>query len=227
MIFSILQMMFFVQNGIPTDNLGEVITLDTAQEIADAYINSLVKAKTDYTTQTVAEDISQLASDLTDEIKTQIANTDYKYNAETAQKLAEKISTYANEQITIPGASYMGTITNVGSLASVVLMVISAVFAVLVALILYFVGAKSKRYRGVRSIAISFMSAGFYGLLLSLIIIIISKVKSIDIYPVYIKDALMSYIYGSVGTIAIYSAVFLLVSLVLCTAVWKIKRNQK
>lgn len=215
----------FKKNGIPDDNLENIITQEKAQEIAETYINSVLKVKVGITSDTLSQSIDGLKSDIDKEIKQQIEKTDYSYNETASQNIAQAIGNYANEQINIPGASYLETITNVGSVASTVALVLLVIFSAILAVIIYFVGAK--RYRSVRAIGISFMSAGFFDLFLSMIVIIISKVKSVDIFPLYLRQAFMSYINGSIGAVAFAGGILLLVSLVFITLVWKMKRDKK
>lgn len=215
----------FIKNGIPNGNLGEVITYEKIYTISEAYINSILKVKTGFTQETVTGDISDLSAEITGEIKTQLARTDYEYNEAAAQKISARIGSYINNRLTIPGTEYIETVTNIGPVASVVLTVVLAVFTVMLAIIIFFIGAK--RYRSVRAVGISFMTAGFYDLILSLIVIIISGVKQVDIYPLYLRDAFMSYVYGCVGAVALSGAILLLISLAFISAVWKMKRNEK
>lgn len=215
----------FMRNGIPADNLENVITQDMSQTLAQAYINSIIKAKPGYTADTVSQNIDILEKAVTDEIKTELENTGYKYNKTAAQDISQRISSYADDELSIPAAGYLETIVNIGSVASTVLSVVLAIFAAVLALILFFVGAK--RYRSVRAIGISFMSAGFFDLILSLLVIIISSIKHVDIYPLYLQNAFMSYVYGSIGAVALSGAILLLISLVFVTIVWKMKREEK
>ncbi|MGN1421724.1 MAG: hypothetical protein ACI4XC_09430 [Eubacterium sp.] len=215
----------FIKNGIPDDNLENVITQEKAQELAENYINSILRVKVGITADTVSQSFDLLRSDIDKEIKQQIENTDYAYDENTAQNIAQRISDYASQRLNIQGASYIEAISNIGSVASTVAFVLLAIFSIILAVIIYFVGAK--RYRSVRAIGISFMSAGFFDLFLSLIVIIISKVKSVDIFPLYLRQAFMSYVYGSIGAVALAGGILLLVSLVFITFVWKMKRDEK
>lgn len=215
----------FVKNGIPDNNLENVITQDKAQELTEVYINSILKVKVGITADTVNQSVDGLRADIDSEIKQQIKNTDYVYNENTSQNISKKIADYASERLNIPYASYLETIANIGSVAGAVASVILAVFGIILAVIIYFVGAR--RYRSVRAIGISFMSAGFFDLFLSLIVIIISRVKNVDIFPLYLRQAFMSYVYGSVGAVALAGGILLLVSLVFITFVWKMKRDEK
>lgn len=215
----------FLKNGIPDDNLNNVITQEKANELAENYINSILKVKAGITSDTFSQTVEGLKSSLNKEIKQQISSTDYTYNEETAQKTADRIADYAREQLSIPGVSYIETIVNIGSVASTAVAVLTAVFIAVLVVIIFFVGAK--RYRSIRAIGISFMSAGFFDLILSLIVIIISKVKCVDIFPLYLRQAFMSYVNGSIGAVALSGGILLLVSLAFITLVWKMKRDEK
>ncbi|MGN1328135.1 MAG: hypothetical protein ACI4V4_00375 [Eubacterium sp.] len=215
----------FVKNGIPDDNLSNVITQEKTQELAENYINSILKVKVGITSDTVSMSFDGLRSDIDKEIKQQIKNTDYAYDENASQDIAQRISNYASERISIPGASYIETIANVGSVASTVVSVLLGIFSAILAVIIYFVGAK--RYRSVRAIGISFMSAGFFELFLSLIVIIISRVKSVDIFPLYLRQAFMSYVNGSISAVAFFGGILLLISLIFITIVWKMKHDEK
>lgn len=215
----------FLKNGIPDDNLNNVITQEKANELAENYINSILKVKAGITSDTFSQTVEGLKSSLNKEIKQQISSTGYTYNEETAQKTVDRIADYAREQLSIPGVSYIETIVNIGSVASTAVAVLTAVFIAVLVVIIFFVGAK--RYRSIRAIGISFMSAGFFDLILSLIVIIISKVKCVDIFPLYLRQAFMSYVNGSIGAVALSGGILLLVSLAFITLVWKMKRDEK
>lgn len=215
----------FLKNGIPDDNLNNVITQEKANELAENYINSILKVKAGITSDTFSQTVEGLKSSLNKEIKQQISSTGYTYNEETAQKTVDRIADYAREQLSIPGVSYIETIVNIGSVASTAVAVLTAVFIAVLVVIIFFVGAK--RYRSIRAIGISFMSAGFLDLILSLIVIIISKVKCVDIFPLYLRQAFMSYVNGSIGAVALSGGILLLVSLAFITLVWKMKRDEK
>ncbi|MDD6728879.1 MAG: hypothetical protein PUE08_06660 [Eubacteriales bacterium] len=215
----------FVKNGIPADNVKNIITQETAQGLTEAYINSIIKAKVGYTADTVGQKIDEMKSSLKDEIKAQLKNTDYKYNDEAAGKIVDKIGNYADERLTIPASNYLEALVNIAPVVFSVILGLSAFLTVGLVLIIYFLGAK--RYRSVRAIGISFMTAGFYDLILSLIVVIISKLKTVDIFPLYLRSAFMSYVNGCIGAVAVTGAILLLISLVIITIVWKMKRNEK
>lgn len=214
----------FLKNGIPADNLENVITYDDMQELAVSYINSVIKARTGYTAQTVTANIQSLQSAMGEEIKAQLENTGYEYDGEKASALAEYIGVYVQNKLSIEHDTYLETVTNVGSLASLIISIVVAVFCAILMLILFFVGAK--RYRSVRAIGNGFMSAGIFDLFLSLIAIIILRIKSIDIYPLFLRSALMDYVYGSIGAVAAAGAIMIFISLIFVTVVWKMKRDE-
>lgn len=214
----------FTKEGLSNAELDSVLTAEKAQELTDTYINSIINAKSGYTQETVALLLDDLQKGFYSQVKKRIKETDYKFNKETAQNISENIKNYAKSELEIPASSYVETYVNIGQLASAVACVLSVLLSAVFALILYFVGAK--RYRSVRAISISFMSAGFYDLILSLIVVIISKVKTVDIYPIYLRQAFYSFVNGSIASVAFAGGFLLLVSLLLVTVVWKMKRNE-
>ena len=87
----------------------------------------------------------------------------------------------------------------------------------------YFTG--KKEYRSLRVLGASFCAASITGLIVSLIAVIIFKIKSIDIYPAFIKNAVNNYVNTAIGAVAICAVLLFLIALLLLAISWKLKRE--
>ena len=112
---------------------------------------------------------------------------------------------------------------NLGKVAADIFLAVAIFLTVVFASMLYFTG--NTKYRSVRSLGAAFCASSIGDLIVSLIAVIILNVKSIDIFPAFLKSALDNYIYTAVGAIAACGLVLLLISLVLLAISWKLKRE--
>ena len=67
--------------------------------------------------------------------------------------------------------------------------------------------------------------ASITDLIVSLIAVIIFKIKSIDIYPAFIKNAVNNYVNTAIGAVAICAVLLFLIALLLLAISWKLKRE--
>lgn len=212
----------FIKNGIPYEDFENVITYEQTQELVKTYTLCHMTANSGYTDETVAAAVEDIQKSFKDEMKKQLAHTDYKYNEQNAEAVCEKFSDYINSQLSIDGIDKIHTVVNMGSFVSLVLSILLVIALLVLCAIIYFIG--KKRYRSLRAISIGFMSSGIFELCLCIIVTVISNIKRVDIFPLYLREAFMNYVYSSLEAVASSAVVLLLISLVLSTAVWKHKQ---
>lgn len=213
----------FIKDGLSDENLDDVITYDLVKELTNSYYRSQFETNSSFTADSVANNVESIIAPISSELKLQLDNSSYKYNKEKADELTENIGNYINERISLAGTNYIQTAVNIAKIVSLVVSIVMAVFVAVLCLIIYFLG--TVRYRSVRAISFSFTSAGILSLIISLIVYIISKVKIIDIFPMYLREAVMDYINACIGVVAISGATLLLISFVIICVVWKLKRT--
>lgn len=213
----------FVKNGISDENVDKLITYSFCEELVEQYISGQIDSKSSFTAQSVEQSIGTIKDDLILEIKEQVKNADLKYNKEVSEKIADNICSYINSQITIAGIERLKAVINVASVALTVGIIVLFVFVAVFCAITFFIG--KLRYRSVRAIAIGCLSSGIFQLLIPIVVYTIFNLKHIDIYPIYLRGALMSYIYGSAQAVALFGAGLIIISFVLSTLVWRMKKK--
>lgn len=215
----------FIKNGIPYDDFEDVITYEQTQELVRVYTLCRLTSNSGYTDETVSTAVEAIQKSFGDEIKKQLEYTDYKYNEQKADLIVGDFGDYINAQVTVGGIDKIHTAVNIGSAVSSVFSALFVIASIILCAIMFFEG--KKRYRSVRAISISFMSSGFFELCLCLIVIIISHIKRVDIFPLYLREAFMNYVNTSLEAVAASAVILLLLSLVFSALSWKLKHNKK
>lgn len=213
----------FVKNGISNENVDKLITYSFCEELVDQYISGQIDSDSGFTAQSVEQSVDNIKDNLILEIEQQVKNAGLKYNKDAGERLVENICAYINSQISIQGIERAKAIINVASVALIVGIIVLFIFVAVFCAITFFIG--KVRYRSVRAISIGFLSSGVFQVLMSIVVYIIFYLKHIDIYPLYLRGALMSYIYGSAQAVALYGAGLIIISFVLSTLVWRMKKK--
>ena len=134
-----------------------------------------------------------------------------------------RIKGFINSSLTIPKTKLIETAMNLGKIASSVFLAIAVFLTLVFGSMLYFTG--KKEYRSLRALGASFCAASITDLIVSLIAVIIFKIKSIDIYPAFIKNAVYNYVNTAIGAVAICAVLLFLIALLLLAISWKLKRE--
>lgn len=215
----------YTENGISGDNIEEIITQDKAQELVETYAASQFKSKIGFTQDTVDSAVDELIEEIKADIVQQTETAGFDAEESQIDAVCDEISEYITSQLDIPGMTYIDSILNVGGIVSKVVLAVAVFFMLVFAAMLYFTG--KRRYRSVRSIAVSFAAAGITDLAVCVMALVTFAVKSVDIYPDFIKQAFDGYVNTSIGAVAVCGGVMLLVSLVLEALSWKLKKNNR
>lgn len=181
-------------NGISSDGIDDLLSYDLCYQLVDEYIGSALGNDKGYIDTTAQNSIHELEKSIVDEVKIAVGSTSYKYDEKATEKIADEICTYISNQLEVKHMGVLKTLTSVGSIASSVAVGVICVFVAVCCLITYFIGVK--RYRSIRSIASAFLSAGWLDIMIAIMLLIISKIKTVDIFPLYLQNTFMSYFKG-------------------------------
>lgn len=213
----------YIRNGLSSENLDKIFEFDRIEKTVSSYVSYNISSKVGYTNNSYTDLIDEICFDFDNDLKEQIKNSGQNGNSEKEKNISESVREFFKSEIDIAYIENIKSVLNIGSVAATAVLCVSAFFAVAIGLILFFIG--TKRYRSVRAIASSFMSAGIFNLIISVTVYIISTIKNIDIYPNYLYDAFMRYFYACAGDVAFSGGMLIFISLIIVTAGWKIKKG--
>lgn len=213
----------FTKNGLDSSNISNVITQEKAEKIIASFAAGQFRAKAGYTSKSYSTDIDELINDIKSELETQITASGFEKNENVENAQLKKIRAFIENSLKLPKTKLIETAMNLGKVAADIFLAVAIFLTVVFASMLYFTG--NTKYRSVRSLGAAFCASSIGDLIVSLIAVIILNVKSIDIFPAFLKSALDNYIYTAVGAIAACGLVLLLISLVLLAISWKLKRE--
>lgn len=213
----------YVQNGLSPENLELIFDCENVKQPVLAYAAYQITSTIGYTKDSYIEEIDKVCKAFDDDLKAQVTASGQTLNENKSNDISTSVRDYFKSEIEIVYINQIKTVMNVGSVATAVIIGISAFFTFSAALILFFIG--TKRYRSIRAIAISFISAGLFNIILAFIVYIISLIKHIDIYPIYLSTAFMDYIYSCIANTAVSGGLLLLISLIILTIIWKVRKE--
>ncbi len=215
----------YMKNGISCENLEKIFEYSAVETISDVYIGTNISHRAGYSEEIYLTEIEKICSKLEDDIRSHLDEMKIKYDGKDVDKAIKVVNDYFVSEIKIPYIQYVKTVTNLGSVVSIVLTVLSAVFTVAVCAITFFVGRK--RYRALRSVALGFMSAGLFDMLVSLMAFIIMQIKHVDVYPLYLQNTFHHFVNLCIGSVAVVGSMLLVISFVIITVVWRLKKKDK
>lgn len=213
----------FIKNGLDSSNISNVITQEKAEKIIASFAAGQFRAKAGYTSKSYSTDIDELINDIKSELEAQITASGFEKNENVENAQLKKIRAFIENSLKLPKTKLIETAMNLGKVAADIFLAVAIFLTVVFASMLYFTG--NTKYRSVRSLGAAFCASSIGDLIVSLIAVIILNVKSIDIFPAFLKSALDNYIYTAVGAIAACGLVLLLISLMLLAISWKLKRE--
>ena len=207
----------FIKNGLDSSNVSNVITQAKAEKIISSFAAGQFRAKAGYTSKSYSSDVDSLMNDIKSELEEQISASGFEKNENVQNAQLEKIRSFIDNSLKLE------TAMNMGKIAADIFLAVAIFLTLVFGSMLYFTG--NTKYRSIRSLGAAFCASSIGDLIVSLIAVIILSVKSIDIFPAFLKSALDNYIYTAVGAIAVCGAVLLLISLALLAISWKLKRE--
>lgn len=213
----------FIKNGLDSSNVSNVITQAKAEKIISSFAAGQFRAKAGYTSKSYSSDVDSLMNDIKSELEEQISASGFEKNESVQNAQLEKIRSFIDNSLKLPKTKLIETAMNMGKIVADIFLAVAIFLTLVFGSMLYFTG--NTKYRSVRSLGAAFCASSIGDLIVSLIAVIILSVKSIDIFPAFLKSALDNYIYTAVGAIAACGAVLLLISLALLAISWKLKRE--
>lgn len=213
----------YLRNGLDSSNLDNVFDDALVEETIKAYVAGNIGSSIGYSETTYLESIERMCNAFENDLKDQLDKRGLPRNEESIKKSAELVNSciISSVDISIPNEK---NIINIGSIASAAVIGVSLFFAVSIGLILLFIG--EIRYRSIRAVSISFFTAGLFDICLSLMALIIFKIKHIDIFPLSLRELVMSYIGNCINSVAVSGCLLLFVGLMVTVAVWKIRKGK-
>lgn len=209
--------------GISDSSVDSIFSYDAVSEAVSAYFGCYISDKIEYSEESYIKYIDNICNEFQINIEKQLEADGIKYSKADVSAIAEDINAYFVNTVEMPHMDKVKSVLNVAGIALYAVIGISAFFVLSLMLIEYFVG--TKRQRSVRAIAMSFASAGIYELLLALIIYIVSLIRSVDVFPVYLSQQFLSYVYMVIADIAFCGGILLLISVIIIAVVWKMRKE--
>lgn len=212
----------YTMNGLDSSSLDTVFSDEAVKEVIKAYIAGNIGSSPGYNEDTYFESVKNICDLLEDDLIKQIKENGLKNDVQGIKSISQSVNDYFVNVLDISHPK-VKTIVNAGSIASVVVMCVGLFFVISVGLTLFFIG--TKRFRSVRAIGISFYTAGLFEILISLMLCIIFRIKHIDIFPLYLRELVMNYIYHCISSVVVSGCFLLFIGLIISVIVWKIRRR--
>lgn len=212
----------YTMNGLDSSSLASVFDDEAVREAVKAYIAGNIGSSPGYNEDTYFESVRKICDLLETDLTHQIQEKGLKNDTQSIKNISQSVNDYFVDELDIshPKAK---TMINTGAVASVVVMCIGLFFVISVGLTLFFIG--TKRYRSVRAIGISFYTAGLFEILISVMACVVFEIKHIDIFPVYLRELVMNYIYHCISSVAVSGCFLLFIGLIISVIVWKMRRR--
>lgn len=220
------------KNSIPKDFMPRVIRYNTIMELEKSYVNNALSVSDEfevYNDYAYGVLLEQLQVDIENAAKQAVKASGLeiaKGQAETgARTFAQNITEYIQKRVEF---SYMDELCDVAGKgkkicsAFVVLSVVACV-----ALIASVFKSDGKKYRKLRNIAISALSASLFDFIMLLAIVIVRVTKDLVIYPTYLAEAFMRHVDLSMATIGITAMLLFIIAIALMACIWTMKRTEK
>lgn len=212
----------YEKNGFEPDNIDDIIRYDSVKAVAESYAGHYIVSRVGFDENTYFDLIDDIVSEIKKDIINQLDTANQ--NDSALEKTMNSIHDYFSSQIEIKGAAYFDTLFNVGKPVGYAAVGVGLFFFVFIALILFFLG--ERRFRSLRAISISFLTAGLFEICLAGIVLIISQVKRFDIYPIYLFNAFMKYVHSCIGIVFAAGIICIIISIILSTLTWMNKNRR-
>ncbi|MBR2133659.1 MAG: hypothetical protein IJ851_03005 [Eubacterium sp.] len=216
----------YTLNGVSADGIEKVLNYRDFEQVFDAYFGFNITSRANYSEDSYLEFIDLITQDFEKDFTLRLDKHEKEYTSEQLKTVVDSFRNHLIKTVTIDHLSEIKGVTNIGNFASNISLSVS-IFLIAAALaITYLLGNKHRRYRSVRAIAIGFISAGIYDIIISIMAVMIFRFKTIDIFPLYLRTQVMRYVYSFIGSIAVTGGVLLFVSLAFVTLAWKMRKGK-
>ena len=211
----------YLKNGLDYSDLDNKISYELIENAVREYTARMVESNNGYSDETCEQAFNDIYDVFRADINEKAKQAGYD-NKDAVEKIGTSFKNYLEGCLNIDLPEKAGSYLNMANIAFFILIGVFAFIAAASGLILFFIG--KKRYRCVRKMGISIASAGIYDLAVALIFYIIFSVKNINIYPIYLHDALIQFLYNYIGSLAVMGCSLMVLSIVIFAIVWKMKR---
>lgn len=212
----------------PSGITEELVTYDKVYEISNAYASGLFSETEDYnetTYETIVEKLQKEIRETADaEIESRGMAVDVAQKNGTEQ-YAARIGSYIKDRVEIPHIDKVKTAYNIGKTASLAAIFAFALLALILVLIILSVG--NKKYRSLRSLVHALCAAATLDLLLAGGVEVIKHTKTLWVYPLYLRESIMTYVNSCVFGVTMASVTLFILAFVLMTVIWRLRRNTK
>lgn len=215
--------------SIPRNIVDDSLNLITVAEVNEAYVVGNFCNTEEYTTTTYQDKLEELDTVIVKSVKQGLKENNieigYSQEKNSVNKFSGRIIDYLQKTIEIEYASKLQASANVISAGLVGVIIFSAILLLILALAEFSIGRK--KYRSLRAVSYSFISAGILDFVLILGVEIVKLTKSLVIYPTYFRDAILVFVEKSENTFAIAGLVLFVLAIITITIGWRLKRDDK
>lgn len=212
--------------SIPDEFIDSAISYDAVYEIEASYICSALGTSQSYSDEAYGKNVEALEQRIIDRTEKVLKNDGITTSVKNGSKeFAKSISSYVMQKTEFKYIDRLQTMLNLGNIALMVIIIVSGIFTVIFGAVLFF--KNEKRYRSLRMISFSFSASALLSFAMVGAVGIIRAVKDLVIYPTYLCNAVMNYVNSSMMVVMISGIVWLFVSIVLTTIIWRLKRGDE
>lgn len=210
--------------SVPSDFIDSVVSYDRIYNIEAAFINSALGTSQSYSDEAYEKNVQDLEEKLKDSVDKELANQGLKSSVKDGSDLfARSIAKYTMQKAEFRYIDKLQTVLNLGNAAITVIVVLSAIITVGLTIILFF--KNEKRYRSLKMIVFSFEASALFSFALVGAAAIVRAIKDLVVYPTYLCSAIMRYVDSSMLVVFLSGVVWLVVSVVITTIIWRLKRG--
>lgn len=211
--------------SVPADCLDKVISYDVVFELESSYIHSMLGTSQGYSADAFQKNVLSLKEKISTAMQNELDSQNMSYSQKGVEGFAQAVSDYAQSKAEFKYIEKVQSVLNISNVLITAAIIVSLVVSI--ALIALLVVKKDKRYRSMRYVAYSFEASAIFNFAMVCAVGIVRGAKDLVLYPSYLCAALMSYVGSSMLAVAISGIVLILISFVIITAIWRIKRGNE
>ena len=213
--------------SLPEECAKDAVSYKDIYEIQNAYTAGVFDMDEMYTESSYLEFIKDLNKEIVSTTKSTLKKNNISIytgmSEKGAQKYADDITDFITKRVEF---EYISDIQSTINVSTPVLNVAIVLFAILsVAFLLLTVSFNDKNYRSLRSVTYAIFGASQLNLLLVAAVGIVAIFKDFLVFPSYLCDSIMGYIYQCISTFLFEGVTLFLIGLMVAALVWRLKRN--
>lgn len=215
---------YYQKSGFDTDKLDEIISYDAVDEAVEYYAGCYIAQRVGFDEDNYIQSIDKMIDSIKEDMLNQIKLTKQSNNEDMLSTALNSTKDYFTSQIAVNGSDKLATVFNIGRPVIYVIIGVGIFLFIFITLILYFLG--ERKYRSLRAITISFMTAGLFDICLAVIVLVISRLKRFDIYPIYLYDEFIRYVNTCIGTVIVTGFLCIMLSFIVAAITW-LKKSKR